>query len=127
MDRSAVRQRILDYAASRGDLDRRDLEQLSLPLLCIWRTVELTHALEGAGPSGPYGFTVDDFMINLKRGFPELLEDHGEPFCRTLMEQYLSLIERLPAGPAASVEMARRLDRAVDDLIRSDLSSSELN
>ncbi|MEM1206449.1 MAG: hypothetical protein AAGN66_24665 [Acidobacteriota bacterium] len=127
MDQDAIREQILRYVAQRGDLDPADFAQVSVPLLCIWRTVESTYAFEGAGPSGRHGFTLGDFMTNLRRAYPELPATYGEPFCRTLMEQYLSLIERLPGGPSLSVDMARRLDQAVDDLIRSDLPSTELH
>ena len=122
-----IRQQILEYAETRPELDQAGLRSLSLPVLAIWRTVELTYALEGAGPSGRSGFTVGDFMTNLRRTFPEILDDFGDDFCRTLLQQYLSFLQHLRTDPAASVEMARRLDSAVGELLYSDLPSLKPN
>ena len=118
---------IFDYIDTRHDLVRGDFEGLSLPMLCVWYAVELTYDLKGVGPSGPTGFTLQDFVTNLETTFPELSLDYGERFPRTLMEQYLSMLEYLAPDRAQSAAVAGRLDQAVDDLMRSDLPNTAVH
>lgn len=96
-------------------------------MLCVWCAVEWTYDLQGVGPTGPLGFTLDDFATNLETFFPEAGERLGTGFVRNLLEQYLSMIEHLAGDRGQSISVAGRLDQAVDDLIRSDLTSAELH
>lgn len=125
-DDEKVRAEILDHARQQG-VDFTRLAERSTLVLCIWCTVELTYAFEGAGPSGPYGFALKDFVTNLQHKYPQLIEEFGEPLCHTLMAQYLGYIERMPGGLESSAEMAERLDLAVDDLARSDAMNEEVH
>ncbi len=122
-----IRHRIQIYVEQRSDLDPAAFRDLSWPMLCIWGAVEWTYELQGVGPSGPTGFTLEDFTTNLERFFPEAGDQLGSAFVHNLLEQYLSMIEHLSGHPAESAWVAGRLDRAVYDLIRSDLTSAELN
>lgn len=126
-DAEQIRRQIEGYIEQRSDLAVEDFARLSWPILAVWRAVELTYDLDGVGPSGSLGFTLDDFITNLDRQFPELAEEFGDDFARTLMEQYVSMIEYLPGERSRSAETAERLDRAVDDLMRSDLPSVKLH
>ena len=122
-----IRLRIQEYIEQRPDLDLAVFRNLSWPMLCVWCAVEWTYELEGVGPTGPLGFTLDDFATNLETFFPEAGERLGADFVRNLLEQYLSMIEHIAGDRGQSAWVAGRLDQAVDDLIRSDLTSAELN
>lgn len=122
-----IRELVDTYIATRPDLDRQALAQLSFPVLCIWRAVEATYELEGVGPSGPLGFTLKDFATNLRRFFPEIFPAFGNELIDTLVEQYVSMLEHMSGGRAAGLDVARRLDQGVDDLMRSDLPSQALH